>query len=153
MAEAVLRPLPRRRVQKRKFLHPRMKIGTYLDHDVGSFLHAVALVLIHHELNCRRRFEPTSLCNQKINWRQRVSLSGGTRDLIASAMWTTPCFGRKNTARAIPKHHATLRKGRCCHKLRRLKENIPKASCIAGTNNADGSFRARLQQCVRFPCD
>lgn len=43
MAQPALPTTARLRIQQRNFLEPGMKIATYHDHDVGSFLHAGAL--------------------------------------------------------------------------------------------------------------
>ena len=51
VAQPMLPPTACRRLQQGNFLHPGMKIATYHDHDVGSFLHAGALDLTCHELN------------------------------------------------------------------------------------------------------
>jgi len=73
-----------------------MKIATYHNRDVGSFLHAGALALTLHELN-RASQEPTSLCNQEFGWREIGRFGCLTRFLPASTrQWKFRCpFSRQ----------------------------------------------------------
>jgi hypothetical protein len=103
-------------------------------------------------LEYRESTVPNERENSSFKWwsfpgagQQRVSFSEGHTRPGRECNVDHTLFGAEGRRARNTEASRYAEKGRCRHELRRLKEDIPKASCITGANNADGSFRTRLQ--------